>query len=113
MQDSITLNENKDFLRLYYRGKSCVKPALVVYSMKNRVGICRLGITTSKKVGGAVRRNRCRRVIRAAWQNVLKKHEFQGSYDFVFVARVKTGLVKSTQIEKEMVQSLRKLGAIK
>lgn len=113
MQNSITLNQNKDFLRLYYRGKSCVKPALVVYSMKNRVGICRLGITTSKKVGGAVQRNRCRRVIRAAWQSVLKKHEIQGSYDFVFVARVKTGLVKSTQIEKEMVQCLKKLGAIK
>lgn len=113
MQKSITLNQNKDFLRLYYRGKSCVKPALVVYSMKNRVGICRLGITTSKKIGNAVQRNRSRRVIRAAYQNVMKSYEIQGSYDFVCVARVKTKFMKSTQIEKDLVFCLKKLGAIK
>ena len=58
----ITIHQNTDFRRVYGRGKSCKSPALVIYSLKNRAGICRIGITTSKKLGGAVERNRCRRV---------------------------------------------------
>ncbi len=112
MQNSISLNQNKDFLRLYYRGKSCVKPALVVYSMKNRVGLCRVGITTSKKIGNAVNRNRSRRLIRAAWHNVQKNHDIKGNYDFVFVARARTKFLKSTQIEKQMLDALVKLGVL-
>ena len=54
MPSYVSLNLNKDFLRLYHRGKSCAKPALVVYAMKNRTGLCRVGITTSKKIGNAV-----------------------------------------------------------
>lgn len=67
MAEIITLKENKDFRRLYYRGKSKASPVLVTYVMKNRVGETRVGITTSKKIGIAVKRNRARRVIRAAF----------------------------------------------
>ena len=56
MQKYLSLNQNTDFQRTYYRGKSSAKPALVVYCLKNRVGICRVGITTSKKTGNAVER---------------------------------------------------------
>ena len=106
----ITLNLNKDFLRLYHRGKSCAKPALVVYSMKNRVGVCRAGITTSKKIGNAVQRNRSRRIIRAAYQTILKDNVIKGSWDFVFVARTKTTHLKSTQVERAMREAFRELG---
>ena len=58
MPSFVSLNLNKDFLRLYHKGKSCAKPTLVVYCMKNRLGLCRVGITTGKKIGGAVQRNR-------------------------------------------------------
>lgn len=108
-----SLNENTLFQRVYYRGKSSAKPALVVYCLKNRVGICRVGITTSKKIGNAVERNRSRRVIRAAFQSVLKNHNFSGNYDIVFVARGKTKYLKSQKVEEAMLQSLRELGVIK
>ena len=58
------LHTNKDFRTLYYRGKSQVHPGLVTYVRRNRLGIPRAGITASKKLGNAVQRNRCRRVIR-------------------------------------------------
>ena len=113
MQKYITLKENSDFNRVYYRGKSEAKPALVVYSLKNRVGICRIGITTSKKIGNAVERNRSRRIIRAAFQSVVKDFDFEGKgYDFVFVARTKTKYLKSTHVEKAMVECLKELGVI-
>ena len=41
-----------------------VSPVVVTYVLKNRAGTVRVGITTSKKIGGAVQRNRARRVIR-------------------------------------------------
>ena len=113
LQKSISLNLNKDFLRLYHRGKSLAKPALVVYAMKNRVGVCRVGITTSKKIGNAVQRNRSRRIIRAAYQSVLKDEKIDGTWDFVFVARTRTVHVKSTVVEKAMREAFRELGVTK
>ena len=114
MQKYITLKENTDFNRVYYRGKSSAKPQLVVYSLKNRLGVCRIGITTSKKIGNAVERNRSRRIIRAAFQSVIKEFDFEGQgYDFVFVARTKTKYLKSTQVEKAMTECFRNLGVIK
>ncbi len=112
MQNYVSINENSDFRRVYYRGKSCARPALVVYAMKNRVGICRVGITVSKKIGNAVERNRSRRIIRAAFQQVMGKEELKGSYDFVFVARTKTKILKSTHIEKAMTECLKEVGAL-
>ncbi len=113
LQKYLSLKENTDFNRTYYRGKSVAKPALVVYCLKNRVGICRVGITTSKKIGNAVERNRSRRVIRAACQSVFKNHTVTGNYDFVFVARGKTKFKKSTDIEKSMVECMTQLGVLK
>ena len=113
MQKYLSLNENTDFQRVYYRGKSKAKPALVVYAFKNRVGICRVGITTSKKIGNAVERNRSRRIIRAACQSVFRDYEISGNYDFVFVSRSKTKYLKSTQVEKAMIECMKAVGVIK
>ena len=61
---SSAIKENKVFRRLYHRGKSKAGASLVTYCMKNRRGETRVGITTSKKIGTAVERNRARRVMR-------------------------------------------------
>ncbi len=78
--------------------------------MKNRAGICRIGITTSKKIGNAVERNRSRRVILASYRSLEEK--INGNYDFVFVARSRTKFQKSTQIEKVMLLQLKEAGVI-
>ncbi len=106
----ITIHQNTDFRRVYGRGRSCTSPALVTYCLKNRAGVCRIGITTSKKLGGAVERNRCRRVIREAYRHLAC--QCAGGWDIVFVARFKTLRCKSTDIEKTMQGQLQKLGVI-
>lgn len=105
-----TLNRNADFHRAYRRGKVYTNPALVSYVTKNRAGICRIGITTSKKIGNAVERNRSRRVIRAAFHAV--ESEINGGWDIVFVARSKTKYLKSTQLEAIMLAHLKQAGVI-
>ncbi len=109
MKDN-TLKENKDFRRLYYRGKNQASPVLVTYAMKNRGSRCAYGITTGKKIGGAVERNRARRIIRVAYRNL--EGRINGSWDFVFVARSKTTVVKEQEVERAMLNHLIAVGAI-
>ena len=104
-----TLKTNSEFRRAYARGKSYTNPALVTYVMKNRAGICRMGITASKKIGNAVERNRARRVIRAAAEMLPTP---EGGYDIVFVARTKTIYRKSTDIHQIMRKQLISAGVL-
>ena len=117
MERVLKLKKNSDFRRVYSRGVSFVNPALVTYVFKNRAGNCRLnecrvGITTSKKIGNAVRRNRSRRVIIAAYRAIIGELTAEGC-SIVFVARGKTASLKSTEIEAVMRQHLIKAGLLK
>ena len=102
--ESCKLNLNKDFRRLYGRGHSHVSPVLVTYVVKNRRGVIRYGITTGKKVGCAVRRNRARRVIEAAARECIG--DAASGADIVFVARAKTPCAKSGEIAAIMRKHL-------
>ena len=110
MKNTVTIKSNCDFRRTYGKGKVFQAPALVSYVLKNRAGICRIGITTSKKIGNAVERNRSRRVIRAAYREIEEK--INGNYDIVFVARSRTKYQKSTQIAQIMLSQLKKAGVV-
>ena len=110
MKQTVTIKSNCDFRRVYGKGKSFQGPALVSYVLKNRAGICRIGITTSKKTGNAVERNRSRRVIRAAYNMI--EDQISGNYDFVFVARSKTKYIKSTKLALVMLSQLKQAGVI-
>ncbi len=103
-REAASLTFNTDFRRAYKRGK-CVKfPEVVVYINRNRTGEVRYGITSSKKIGNAVTRNRARRVIRAAFfsSDIPVKRGF----DLVFVARSMTALCKSTELVLRLKKAL-------
>ena len=85
-------------------------PVLVVYVMKNRDRGLRVGITTSKKTGNAVKRSRSRRVIREAVRALAPR--IRDGYDLVLVARGKTPFVKSTQEQEALEQQLEKAGLL-
>jgi ribonuclease P protein component len=58
---------------------------LLVYAKPNDVGHPRIGLSTSRKVGTAPRRNRIRRMLREAFR--LMQHDFPVGYDLVIVVR--------------------------
>jgi ribonuclease P protein component len=58
---------------------------LTVFAMPNELGHPRLGMSVSRKVGIAVRRNRIRRLLREAFR--LMQHDFPRGYDLVIVVR--------------------------
>jgi ribonuclease P protein component len=105
MKSVIKIKENRDFRRAYAKGKALVSPYAVVYVLKNRFGSIRLGITTGKKIGNAVKRNRAKRVIRAAFEPIVP-HIDEG-YDFVIVARTRILNVKSQVVSKAIYELLR------
>ena len=47
MNQKTTLKLNKEFKRLYFKGKSAVHPLIVTYASKNRLGRNRIGITVT------------------------------------------------------------------
>jgi ribonuclease P protein component len=108
----VAVNENRDFKRIYAKGKSSVSPTLVTYVAKNKGKHLRVGITASKKVGNAVARNRSRRVIRAAFRSFLPKLDKNRNIDLIFVARAKTAHVKSTEVQKAMARHLKEAGLL-
>lgn len=111
MRSHLTMKENRQFQRAYRRGKSFVSPGLVTYVIKNNKNNLQIGITTSKKIGKAVMRNRCRRIIRAAFLEL--EPDIVRGYDIVFVARTKTVYLKSTDILCAMKKHLQQANVIK
>lgn len=86
-------------------------PILVSYVMKNRKNVVRVGITTSKKTGNAVKRNRSRRLIRESFRS-LSPGVARG-YDVIFVSRAKTPFVKCGDVARVMARQLKSAGLLK
>ena len=84
MKFSSALKLNHIFRRLYST-QGYANGMLVLYARPNRLGVNRVGITTGKKLGHAVVRNRARRRLREVYR--LNEHLFKPGYDIVVVAR--------------------------
>ena len=110
MDRYVPICENRDFRRLYARGKSYVTPLVVIYVRRMRGQDIRLGITTSKKIGNAVQRNRSRRVIREAFRAL--QQEIRPGTEMVLVARGRTPFAKSTAVEKVTLDRVLKAGVL-
>ena len=104
------INQNKEFVRGYRKGISNVSPLVVTYVLKNRYGYMRIGITASKKVGCAVKRNRARRVIREAVRSL--NLDMSKGYDIIFVARSRTAKAKTYEVAPMIEKRLRDAGVI-
>ncbi|MBE6877930.1 MAG: ribonuclease P protein component [Ruminococcaceae bacterium] len=104
------VNKNTEFNRAYRRGQSFVDKTCVLYVIKNRYGFTRIGITASKKVGNAVKRNRARRVIRESVRQL--GIDMTQSVDIIIVARSRTPYVKQQVVYSQLKELCEKAGII-
>jgi ribonuclease P protein component len=75
-----------EYLAIQNRGRRLVGPNLLLFALPVALpGGGRLGVTVSKKVGGAVLRNRVKRWIRDCYRR--RRPEFPAGLDLVVVAR--------------------------
>ena len=79
------LNQNADFQRLYRSGAFCSLGSALIYVKPDGLPCNRLGITAGKKIGNAVKRNRAKRIIRAAY--AAAEPQLPIGLDIVVVAR--------------------------
>lgn len=104
-----TLTLNKEFKHAYYQGKSKATPFFVCYMVRGQAGKVRYGITTSKKIGNAVKRNHARRLIRAAFLSIAP--QLPVGKDYVLVARENILTAKSYQVAAAMKKCIRQLSS--
>jgi ribonuclease P protein component len=74
-----------DFQRAFRRRRSVADASLIVYGHPNGLGHARLGLSVSRKIGGAVVRNRWKRLLREAFR--LNRIQLPAGLDLIIVPR--------------------------
>lgn len=83
------LKSRTDFRRVYERRCVVSDQRLVLYACESELRLTRLGLSVSRKVGNAVRRNRWKRLLREAFRQ--SQHELPRGVDLIVIPRAMPG----------------------
>ncbi|MBR6427771.1 MAG: ribonuclease P protein component [Clostridia bacterium] len=118
------IRENHLFVKAYSKGKRYLGKTVCVYLLKDlRAGklkrenprkeyLNRLGFSVSPRLGNAVRRNRCKRIMRAAYRHILEVYELRKGYLIVISARPGATEASSADVFSELETAFARLGII-
>ena len=114
--------ENHLYSKAYSKGKRAVTSALAVYVLPDYAAkrlakahpekkvVNRIGLTTSTKLGGAVTRNRCRRIMREGLRALEKEKTLKVGFLIVIAARSAAVGLHSGDIKDQLDFAFNKLG---
>lgn len=111
MEFSESLKKNRQFQFVYKNGRSRANKYLVMYVKENGLGMNRIGISVSKKVGNSVVRHRITRLVRESYR--LHENVFNSGLDMVIVARVSAADVGYYEIESALLHLAKLHGVVK
>lgn len=119
---NVAIKEHHLYDKTFRRGKRSVGKYVAVYILRDlkaeklkkahpqKIYVNRLGLSVSKKLGGAVERNRAKRVIRAAYDSV--KSELKTGNLIVISPRSAIASAKSTDVTRELRNAFGELGLL-
>ncbi|MGD9719725.1 MAG: ribonuclease P protein component [Pirellulales bacterium] len=96
------LRSGADFARTYARRASASDGMLLIYVRENTLGHARLGLSVSRKVGGAVERNRWKRVLREAFR--LSRDRLPPAIDLVVIPRADASQAQLSTAAESLVK---------
>ena len=115
------IKENHLYRKTFQRGKRWSGKLVSVYVLKELAAkrlkkanpqkqyINRIGLAVPKREGGAIERNRVKRIIRAGLQGVERRHPLRRGFLIVIAARPGIEGVKSPAVESELRYIFKKL----
>ncbi|HAV21664.1 MAG TPA: ribonuclease P protein component [Bacillota bacterium] len=102
MQKVERLRKNEQFRKVFQSGKAYVGDMVVVYALENALPYNRVGITVSRKLGGAVERNHLKRIMREAWRACQGDLRMGKGFDLVLTPRMKAKTASFREISNQL-----------
>ena len=92
------------FRRVYDKGRRYNSFLFTLFVLKNPEAVTRLGITVTRKVGNAVQRNRCKRILR----EIFRRHKAVITDKIDLVFNVKKAMLEASyqEVESEFLRLL-------
>jgi ribonuclease P protein component len=102
------LKKRKDFIKASKIGISIPTQSIIIQAAENMENTrARIGYTTTKKLGKAVIRNRCRRRLRAVAAIFFEKYAEKGT-DYVLIGRYNTADICFETLCKDFIYGIKK-----
>jgi ribonuclease P protein component len=98
---------SSDFRSIYQKGRRIDAGKFVLFCRPNELGYPRLGLTVSRKVGGAVIRNRVKRLFREVFRRSSAR--IPCHFDFVVNARQECGTAAYAELIEDFLSAARRL----
>lgn len=118
------IKENHLFVKAYTKGSRYVTATAAVYVLRDykagrlrkenpeKTFLNRIGFAASTKLGNAVVRNRCKRILRAAYRAIAAEQPIKTGNLIVIAARDGAVASDSATAKRDLTRAFRKLGLI-
>jgi ribonuclease P protein component len=103
------LHRGSEFRRVLEKGVRMPGPLFLLVATENSLGHDRLGLTVSRRVGGAVARNRARRLIRESFRRQRRALKNRPGLDVVVLAARALSERHQAEVDREFADRLRRV----